>query len=78
MSDVETNVKVNSSNEVKVPAKPGYKTSEFYFIVAANILTLAFASGIIETGSRWDQMLGLVGNVLTNLGYAVVRGQVKK
>ena len=60
------------------PTKPGWKTSEFYFMLAAQVLTFLFAAGVIAEASPLYKVLALVGGLLTSLGYAVVRGGVKK
>jgi hypothetical protein len=58
--------------------KPGFKTTEFWFTAIANILGLAFASGMVETGSIWDKILGFGAMALTSMGYSVSRGLAKK
>jgi hypothetical protein len=58
--------------------KPGYKTSEFWLMLAAQVLTLLFAAGVVAEGSTLHKVLALAASVLGALGYAVVRGAVKK
>jgi hypothetical protein len=59
-------------------AKPGYKTSEFWFTVASSLVGLLMASGVIRTGSSWDQIIGLIATVLTTMGYQAARTAAKK
>jgi len=56
----------------------GIKTSEFWLMAAAQVLTLLFASGVVASGSSLEKVLALVASVLGALGYAVVRGGIKK
>lgn len=58
--------------------KPGWKTSEFWLSLGAQILTVLFASGIVADGTTFEKALVLVAGILGALGYAVVRGGVKK
>lgn len=60
------------------PVKPGYKTSEFWLATGAMVLSAAFASGLVETGTMYDQVLGMFAMVLTSMGYSVSRGKAKK
>jgi hypothetical protein len=57
--------------------KPGYKTSEFYLIAIAQLLGLLMASGVIETGTQWDKMIGVATTLLAGLGYTYSRTQIK-
>ena len=59
---------------------PGYKTTEFWLALAANLVGAVFASGIIEqTATQWDnKIVGLLAMVLASLGYGVSRGIAKK
>jgi hypothetical protein len=67
------------SAEVETPAtKPGYKTTEFWLALASQVVSILLASGLIETGSSWDQIIGIVASVLTALGYGVARGIAKR
>jgi hypothetical protein len=58
--------------------KPGYKTTEFWLSLAAMIVGAALASGVFETDSGGDRILGLAATVLASLGYTVSRGIAKK
>ncbi len=64
----------NSGTETK----PGYKTTEFWLSVAAMLVGAALASGVFETDSGGDRILGLAATVLASLGYTVSRGMAKK
>jgi len=61
-----------------VPAKAGYKTTEFWLSLAAMILGALFASGAISSGGTTDKIAGLVATILGSLGYTVSRTLVKK
>ena len=62
--------------------KPGYKTTEFYMVLAAALVGLAFSSGILtpaegEAPSLWLQVAGFVQSALVTMGYAISRGLTK-
>ncbi len=56
--------------------KPGYKTTEFWFKVAAFILSCLFASGAI-TNDKVLAIAGIAASWLTSMGYTVSRTLVK-
>lgn len=58
--------------------KPGYKTSEFWLTVAASVIGLLLASGLIHAGTPIDRVVGLAASVLGTLGYTVSRGIAKR
>lgn len=60
------------------PAKPGYKTTEFWLSLAAMLLSAAWASGAISDGGTIDKVIGMVASVLTALGYTVARSKAKQ
>ncbi len=62
------------------PAKPGYKTTEFYLSLVAMLLTALYASGAIKEGSdaSWVKAVASLAAALTALGYSVSRGMAKK
>lgn len=62
---------INSSN-----VKPGYKTTEFWFKVAAFVLSCLFASGAI-TNDRVLAIAGIAASWLTSMGYTVSRTLIK-
>lgn len=55
----------------------GWKTSEFWLTLAAQVVSAAAASGVM-TGDKTTQAIGLAGSILTALGYQVTRSSVKK
>ena len=61
---------------------PGYKTSEFWLALIAQILAGGAASGQLPTAAGdnpgWVQLIGLVASAVIPLGYAWLRAQVKK
>lgn len=57
--------------------KPGYKTSEFYFVLAAVVVGMLIASGAISETSSWGKAIAFVATALTAMGYTFVRGSVK-
>ena len=59
------------------PVKPGYQTTEFWGCAAVTLIGLLLASGIIKTGSGWDNIAGIALSALTQMGYAASRGNVK-
>lgn len=60
--------------------KPGWKSSEFWLAVVANLVSLVYMSGVVDaTETDWDnKIVGLCAIVLVNLGYQVSRTLVKK
>jgi hypothetical protein len=52
---------------------PAYKTSGFWFALAAKLLGALFAAGVLGTGSEPERIAGIAAAVLTALGYQVVR-----
>ncbi len=58
--------------------KPGWKTTEWWATVVANIVGAALASGAIEAGSTFDKGLGLVSMALATMGYSISRGTAKR
>lgn len=67
----------HAATDLTPPLKPGYKTTEFWFSLAATLLTAAFASGAL-TNSTALAIAGMAASILTALGYAVSRAMVKK
>jgi hypothetical protein len=57
--------------------KSGYKTTEFWMIAAATIISTMLASGVFPEGSVTLKMLGIAASILTALGYSVSRSFVK-
>lgn len=57
--------------------KPGWQTTEFYFALAAKILSGLFAFGLVGDGSTLSRLAGVAGFVLTQMGYTVSRTLIK-
>jgi hypothetical protein len=57
---------------------PGWKTTEFWILGLVTIVGLLLASGIIPSGSVYEQILGLIVSTASGLGYTVSRTIVKK
>lgn len=66
---------------VPPPPKPGYKTTEFWLTVAAQVIGTIVASGLLtETPGipkAIVQIVGIASVVLASMGYSYSRGQVK-
>ena len=43
---------------------PGWKTTEFWILGLVTIVGLLLASGIIPTGSVWEQIAGLIISII--------------
>ena len=63
--------------ESTTPAKPGYKTTEFYLSTFATIVGAAISVGLVPTTGPWPKISALVVCLLSSLGYTVTRGMVK-
>lgn len=57
--------------------KPGWQTTEFYFALAAKLLSGLFAFGLVGDGSTLSRLAGVAGFVLTQMGYTVSRTLIK-
>lgn len=64
------------AESLAIALRAGYKTSEFWFTLAATMLSGAYSVGIIGSGTA-AQVAGLGAFVLTQAGYAVSRGLAK-
>lgn len=58
--------------------KPGWKTTEFWGTVAVFALCAAMQSGAIGSGTQFETIAGLIGEVAAFLGYGGFRASVKK
>ncbi len=58
--------------------KSGVKTSEFWLSAAALVVGFLLAAGLFGDTSIWAKLLGVAAQVLTALGYTVVRSSLKK
>lgn len=57
--------------------KSGYKTTEFWLSVAAMVVSMLLASGVVADGSALASGLGLVASALAAAGYSWSRGKAK-
>ena len=60
----------------KGKAKPGYKSSEYWFTAVSLVSGAVVSSGAVE-GSEVDKVLGLITTGLSSMGYAPMRAQLK-
>ena len=63
-----------------IPAKPGYKTTEFWLSLLATLLGFLLASGAMDTVPEESWIAKLIGGVvavLASLGYSASRAKVK-
>jgi hypothetical protein len=58
--------------------KPGWKTTEFWLTAIAMIIGVLLSSGVIESGSNFDKVIGVAATTLAAMGYTVQRSTVKK
>lgn len=56
---------------------PGYKTTEFWLALAANIVGALLTSGAV-TNDHVLKILGLAAMILSSLGYTVARTMIKR
>lgn len=59
------------------PAKPGYKTTEFWLTLAAVAVGALLASGVVGDESMVAKIAGVAQATLAQLGYTWSRGSVK-
>lgn len=59
------------------PAKPGYKSTEFWLTVAAVVVGLLTQSGVIPADSPASKLIAQAAAILALLGYQVVRTVAK-
>ena len=72
------NTEAIETPEVKPPAKPGYKTSEFWLILLSQIIGAVLSTGLLAPDSVELKIIGAAGAVLTALGYGFMRTMAKK
>ena len=58
--------------------KPGWKTTEFWLTLCANLLGAMAASGAFPESSPTMKAVGMGGAVLATMGYTYTRAQVKQ
>ena len=67
-----------SRNAVPVaPAKPGYKTTEFWLSLAAVVLSAAIGTGLLPAGSVALAIATVASVALTSIGYTAARTKAK-
>lgn len=54
-------------------AKPAWKTTEFWLSIAAAVLSIAYASGLVVDGGTFDKVIGFAAAALSMAGYAVTK-----
>jgi len=59
------------------PVKPGYKTTEFWLTVVADIVGLVLMSGAVEETGTISRIVGGAVAVLATLGYSAARSKTK-
>jgi len=57
--------------------KPGYKTTEFWLQLLAQLFGALMASGVLAADTPYAKLVGVVLMVLGALGYTYQRGVVK-
>jgi len=60
------------------PIKPGYKTTEFWLTIAANVVGVLMMANIFPIDSTVGKIIGVAAMVLSSLGYTVSRSIAKK
>lgn len=56
---------------------PGYKTTEFWFTLLANVLVQITTLGLISDTSVWFKLIGAVVSILSVYGYTAQRSALK-
>lgn len=57
--------------------RPGWKTTEFWLTLAANLAGAALAAGLFPADSTWAKIAGVVVMALATMGYSFSRGKAK-
>lgn len=57
--------------------KPGYQTSEFWFLLLAQVIAALVVAGVFAPGSVAAKCIAIAGSILSALGYGAVRASVK-
>ncbi len=55
----------------------GYKSTEFWLTVAANLIGVLMMSGAFPSESGYAQALGMAASLLSTMGYQHQRSKVK-
>lgn len=61
----------------KAKVRPGYKTTEFWLTLAADVCGVLMISGVLTDGSMWGKIVGGAITVLATLGYQASRSKAK-
>lgn len=67
----------SSTTTVQTTLKPGYRTTEFWLTMLANLISALFLTDVLAPGSTAMKIAGVAAIMLSNLGYAVVRSSAK-
>lgn len=81
-ADVTTTKVVDSSPPVTTTTttttlKPGWRTTEFWFNLVANIVSALLITDVLVPGSTAAKITGVIALVLSNLGYTIIRSNAK-
>lgn len=57
---------------------PGYKTTEFWLALLANLMSALVITGVVADGTPWAKVVAVVTMMLASLGYTAARATVKK
>lgn len=57
------------------PAKPAWKTTEFWLSIGAATVAALYASGVLSAGGTAEKIVGVIAMLLTALGYQVNKQQ---
>lgn len=59
------------------PVKPGYQSSEFWFMLLAQVVAILVLSGVFAPGSTIAKIVAVVGSILASMGYTAARTTLK-
>lgn len=57
------------------PAKPAWKTTEFWLSGAAALVSVLYAAGVVSAGGHVEQIVGLAAAALAAAGYQVTKNK---
>lgn len=55
------------------PTKPAWKTTEFWLSIAAAVVSIAYASGLVSDGGTAEKIVGGIAALLAMAGYQVTK-----
>lgn len=58
--------------------KPGWKTSEFWLVVATNVIGMIIQFDVIPAENPAFKIVAFIAQILATMGYTYSRTQVKK